>query len=123
MSNADLIRAFYKSLTSADTKSAAKYLDPKLQLHVPTHKNAVEDLLTFFAAVRASFPDVAYTVDVTVEQASLVAESVTMTGTLTGSPFQGLPADGSKVTLRSVTISRVENGLISERWETTTGWP
>jgi predicted ester cyclase len=123
LSNSDILKSLYTALASDDVKAAAQYLDPKLVLHMPLQKDYVEDFLSFFRDVKASFPDVAYNLEITVEQAELVAESVTMTGTLSGAPFHGLPADSSKVQVRSVTISRIADGRIAERWETTTGWP
>ena len=111
MANADIVKQLYAALASEDAKAAAQYLDPKLVLHAPLRgASYVDDLLG------------AYTVEVTVEAADMVADSVTMTGTLQGVPWQGLPADGSKVNVRSVTISRIADGRIAERWTTTTGW-
>lgn len=123
MANADIVKQLYVALASEDAKAAAQYIDPKLVLHTPLRgASYVDDLLGFFGAVKASFPDVAYTLEVAVEAADMVADSVTMTGTLQGVPWQGLQADGSKVSVRSVTISRIADGRIAERWTTTTGW-
>lgn len=63
----------------------------------------------------AAFPDIKVTTDLRCVCGAQVVSWVTMRGVQTG-PWQGVPATGREVTIRTVAQHRVERGRIVEDW-------
>jgi len=64
---------------------------------------------------RAGFPDLYVTVEDSIAEGDRVVERTTATGTHTG-VFQGIPPTGKKVQVTGITINRIVDGKIVERW-------
>ncbi len=64
----------------------------------------------------ASFPDNRYMTDDLIAEGDYVVERWTTTGTMSGSPFMGMPANGKKFKVSGVSIYRINNGKIVEHW-------
>jgi steroid delta-isomerase-like uncharacterized protein len=77
------------------------------------------DLKTDQDAVHAekkAFPDLRMSVQEMVAEGDKVAVLWTFHGTHTGSGYEGLPATGTPVELRGITIWRIVDGRIREEW-------
>ena len=74
-----------------------------------------EGYIRLFAALRASFPDLAVSVDELVMDDDKIAIAYTITGTQKGE-FLGVAPTGRKIRARGVQIARFRNGKMVERW-------
>ncbi len=64
----------------------------------------------------ASFPDNRVTTDDLIAEGDYVVERWTNTGTLSGAPFMGTPANGKKFKVSGISIYRINNDKIVEHW-------
>lgn len=67
-------------------------------------------------AEKAAFPDLKMAVDQMLAEGDLVAVHWTFRGTHTHGGYGGLPATGTKVSMRGVTIWRIVDGKITDEW-------
>ena len=67
-------------------------------------------------AEKKAFPDLRMSVEQMLAEGDKVAVLWTFRGTHTGSGYEGLPATGTRVELRGITIWRIVNGHIVEEW-------
>lgn len=74
-----------------------------------------EGFRTFFAGMRAAFPDMKVEPLTMVSERDTVAFAYTLTGTHNGD-FLGFPATGKSIEVRGMQIGRFENGKMVERW-------
>ena len=69
----------------------------------------------FFTMMRSAFPDLSIEVEHLVADDDNVAFAYVISGTQDGE-FQGIAATGKKIRVRGMQISKLQNGLITERW-------
>ncbi len=74
-----------------------------------TDQNAVHD-------EKKAFPDLKMTVNNMVAEGDLVAVHWTFRGTHTHGGYGGLPATGTKVSMRGIAIWRIVDGKITDEW-------
>jgi steroid delta-isomerase-like uncharacterized protein len=67
-------------------------------------------------AEKRAFPDLRISVQEMVAEGDKVAVLWTFRGTHTGSGYEGLPATGTPVEVRGITIWRIVDGRILEEW-------
>lgn len=81
------------------------------------HRNASldEDQAAVHAEKKA-FPDLKISVNLMAAQGDLVTVVWTFRGTHTGGGYYGLPATGTRVELRGITVWRIVDGKIREEW-------
>lgn len=70
------------------------------------------------AMVKAALPDAKHSVDFQVAEGDLVVTQITATGTHTGS-IMGETPTGRRVTASGITVHRVVNGKLVEKWSQT----
>jgi predicted ester cyclase len=72
----------------------------------------------FWQESAAAFPDRSFAIHKVwvVDEGTTVITHYSMTGTHTGAPFFGKPADGKAVEINGTAIMRLENGQIVEHW-------
>jgi steroid delta-isomerase-like uncharacterized protein len=63
----------------------------------------------------SSFPDLTFTIEEMVGEGDRVSTLLTMDGTHTG-PWLGIPPNGKRISIRMMTIHRIQNGKIIEDW-------
>ena len=68
-----------------------------------------------FTAFLAAFPDLKYTIEVTIAEGDYVAQHVTGTATMKGA-FQGMPPSAKRATWTEMHIVRFANGKVVEHW-------
>ncbi len=69
----------------------------------------------FFTALRAAFPDLKLEPVIVVADDEHVAMAYTVNGTHEGE-FQGIPATGTRISVRGVEIVRFRDAKLIERW-------
>jgi len=74
-----------------------------------------EGYIRMFAELRASFPDLAVSVDQLVMDEDKIAIAYTISGTQKGD-FWGVAPTGRKIRARGVQIARFRDGKMVERW-------
>ncbi len=66
--------------------------------------------------VTASFPDNFTRTEALISEGDLVVERWINTGTHSGAPFGGAPANGKKFSISGISIYRIKDGKIVEHW-------
>jgi steroid delta-isomerase-like uncharacterized protein len=94
-----------------DTYIAEAYIN-----HNPFVAPGLQGVKEFFAGWLAAFPDTAVTVEDALVAGDKVVGRYTYRATHQG-PFLGIPATGRKITMRSIDIWRVQNGMFVEHWD------
>jgi predicted ester cyclase len=89
--------------------------DAKLHFLPPGLPPGREGARVFYQMFLGAFPDARVRVDNLVGEGDVVAETFVLEGTHTG-PFQGIPPTGKPVRVTGMTMMRVVNGQIVERW-------
>ena len=74
-----------------------------------------EDLKAQIETLREAFGDFSATVEDTVAEGDTVAMRVTLRGVHEGE-FMGVDPTGTEVTVGNMVFTRIEDGLIAERW-------
>lgn len=64
----------------------------------------------------ASFPDMYVKTDDLIAEGDGVVERWTLTGTYTGAPFFGAPANGKKFSVTGISVYRIANSQVVEHW-------
>jgi predicted ester cyclase len=70
----------------------------------------------WWAAARAAFPDMTFTVNLLVEQNDIIVSNWTVKGTHTGTAFYDVPPSGNAVEINGTAILRMRDGQIVEHW-------
>ena len=117
--NADLLKRFYDEVVGGGNLGL---VDELCTENVVDHEEGLpgqppgkEGIRFFVEKLRAAFPDIRVSVDVTLSQGDLAAGRGIVTGTHQGD-FMGIPASGKKVEFEVVDIIRVEDGKAAEHW-------
>lgn len=118
-SNKDAVRTYIDSVCGngelglIDDIYAPSYRNMTAPPGLPPGRDGLRALVTM---LRTAFPDVRAKLVHLVSEGDLVTWHVEMTGTHAGE-FMGVPATGSRVTWRAMSVDRFEKGRIVERWE------
>ena len=110
------MRVFDEIFNQGKFQVADEIYAPDFQNH-GLHRSV--DLKTDQDAVRAekkAFPDLRISVQQMLAEGDKVAVLWTLQGTHTGSGYEGLPATGTRIEVRGITIWRIVDGRIVEEW-------
>lgn len=83
---------------------------------MPGLPQGLESAKKVHQSLTASFPDQRVVTDDLIAEGDYVVERWTNTGTFSGSPLMGSPANGKKFKVSGVSIYRIANGKIVEHW-------
>jgi steroid delta-isomerase-like uncharacterized protein len=108
------IAVFPAAWNHGDFGPAEKYIDPEVVDHFDNSKG-IDAFKGVILGFRSAFPDIQLTVHHEIAEDDLVVHHWTMTGTHQGA-FQGIPATGKSLTWTGITIVRMADGKIVERW-------
>jgi steroid delta-isomerase-like uncharacterized protein len=93
------------------------------EIYAPDFANHGEHRDAFLAedqaavhAEKAACPDLRMTVNMMVAEGDLVTVVWTFKGTHTGARYYGLPATGTRIQLRGITVWRIVDGKIRDEW-------
>ena len=116
--NKHLIRSLLAEIDRGNDNVAEAYYSAEYVDHTPTsvRRQAGRDGLGgTFAALRRAFPDTRHTIEDLVAEGDRVVARVSARATHTGDLFGHAPT-GRVVSLTSITIYRIVDGRIAERW-------
>ena len=116
--NKDLIRRLLGEVDRGSDDVVDAYYSPDYVDHAPTslrRQSGRGDLGGTFAALRRAFPDTRHTIEDLIAEGDRVVARVSARATHTGDLFGHAPT-GRVVSLTSITIYRIVDGRIAERW-------
>jgi predicted ester cyclase len=116
--NKDLIRNLLAEVDRGNDGVVDAYYSPDYVDHAPTsvrRQAGREGLGATFAALRRAFPDTRHTIEDLFAEGDRVVARVSARATHRGELFGHAPT-GRVVSLTSITIYRIVNGRIAERW-------
>jgi steroid delta-isomerase-like uncharacterized protein len=112
------MRRIYEEVwNKGNLKTAGEIVSPQYTIHDPAIEigSGVEAFTRHVTSVRASFPDIKFTIVDLFEADGKVTTRWTAHGTHKAE-FLGVPATGNRVTVTGVTIARFSRGKIQESW-------
>ena len=111
-----IIRECFAYATKGDRAGLERILSPDFVIYVPEEHRGVDGLLEMVETFRSALPDLAVTVDHQFADGDYVATRFTVRGTHDGE-LLGAPPTGRPVAMTGITVSRCEDGRITEEWE------
>jgi steroid delta-isomerase-like uncharacterized protein len=114
----DIVRQFTERVVNGGDLDAARELMAEDFLdhnRLPDEEPGLAGVTAAFAEIRAAFPDLRLTVEDVVAEGDRVAARVTWRGTHRG-PFLGVPPTGRRFEVTSISINRIADDRIVERW-------
>jgi steroid delta-isomerase-like uncharacterized protein len=115
--NKAIARRFFEASDANDQVAFDALLAPDLVVHYPGAPGPLdrETFLQLANMMLAAFSDRQYTIDDQIAEGDKVATRVTWRATHRGD-FQGLPPTGKQVAVSGISIERIKDGKIVERW-------
>jgi steroid delta-isomerase-like uncharacterized protein len=115
--NKDIVRRFWKAYETNDQVTLNTVLAPDLIAHAagsPEPQNREQHLqgITMF---NTAFSDRRFTVNEMIAEGDTVATRTTIQGIHSG-VFQGIAPSGKRISTTGLTIERIQDGKIFERW-------
>ena len=104
-------------LNTGDLAAAEKFFAPDFINHSPARGVTPdrEGIKQFVSALHTAFPDIRMTADDLIAEDDKVIIRATMSGTHNGN-LVGIPPTGKKVNIMVISILRLAEGKIIERW-------
>ena len=116
-SHKQVSRRFTELFSTDDVSRADEVFAPDVVFHGLSggDLHGIEAVKAFIAAYRAAFPDAISTVEDQVAEGDRVVTRMTAIGTHEGD-LPGAPATGNKMEMTAITIHRIEDGRLAEKW-------
>lgn len=118
MDHVATLRRVYDLINAHDIDGFGAYLADDMVEHeeLPVAASDREGVLDFFRMLVGAYPDLAMTVEDTVDSGDKVVARVRFTGTHSGD-FMGMPPTGKAVDVQMIDIMRfADDGLVHEHW-------
>jgi steroid delta-isomerase-like uncharacterized protein len=114
--NKAVARRLFAAMTQGDLDAVDALFTPDAVIHDPGREfRGPAAIRQGLSALRAAFPDVAYTVEDQVAEGDRVASRYRGEGTHRGE-WRGVPATGRRFSYTGILIHRFEGGRIAEFW-------
>ena len=115
--NKAIVRRFWKAFEANDQATLKEVLAPDLVAQSPSAANpqSRETHLQGIAGFNATFSDRQFTVEELVAEGDMVATRTTLRGVHTGD-LQGHAPTGKPIAATGLTVERIKDGKIVERW-------
>ena len=116
--NVEFIKEFVEFINSASEKLAHKLVSPEAIFHVPGRPEPMVGPAGYLAIVgtmRASIPDIQWTVEELISEGDKVAARFTMRGTHRGQFMSVLPTEKT-ITVQALNIYHLKNGQIIKEY-------
>ena len=116
--NKDVVRRFLAEASQGNVSVMDEVFAPTFFNHTPTAGRS-SDLAGYkqtVTAMLAAFPDFSVTVEDAIAEGDKVAVRVTLRGTHQGA-LMGIPPTGKQIAITGMSLWRVADGKIIERWE------
>lgn len=116
--NKAVVRRFYEAFRAKDPAVLKEILAPDLQASPPgaTSPQSREEHLLGISMSNAAFDDSYYTIEEQLAEGDLVATRVTFRATHSRGDFMGFSPTGKQVEIRGISLERIKDGRIVERW-------
>jgi len=111
-----LANTFAETLNTSNVNLFDTFIAPSYVNHNPFVAPGLQGVKEFFAGWLAAFPDTVVMVEDAFVAGDKVVGRYTYRATQQG-PFLGIPATGRPITMRSIDIWRVQNGMFVEHWD------
>jgi len=110
-------RLFEEVINTGDLNRADALVDRDFVEHnpAPGQGTGLDGFKLLMAMLRAAFPDLRITIDELVAEDDKVSVRLTARGTHEGT-FAGVPATGNRVAWEGISMLRISEGRIAERW-------
>lgn len=116
--NKELVEAFANEvIINHDFSELDRFLRDDYIQHNADCPQGKEGFIDFFATIFSAVPDFSYTIKSIVAEGDLVWMHSRTTGTHTGGPWLGVPANGARLDFDVVDMFRIEDGKIAEHWD------
>ncbi len=116
--NKTIVRRFYESLGANDQAALNELLSADLVAHMPGMPGPLsrELMLQGASMFSAAFSDQHYTAEDQIADGDKVATRTTWQAIHSAGDFQGVPPTGKRVAASGISIERIQDGKIVERW-------
>jgi steroid delta-isomerase-like uncharacterized protein len=113
----DIVIRFWDAYETDDRNNLSELLATDFVAHAPgAHgSHGREEHLQAVAMFNTAFSDRRFTVDQMISEGDTVATRTTLRGTHTGE-LQGHPPTGKQISTTGLTMERIQDGKIVERW-------
>lgn len=115
--NKAVVRACFENASQGNFGALPEIVTPDYVVH-PEEARGVDGLSEMVEGYRSALSGLTVTIDQQFSEGDFVATRFTITGTHQGD-LMGTPATGKDVAFTGITISRCEDGRITEEWELT----
>jgi steroid delta-isomerase-like uncharacterized protein len=115
--NKNVVNDFWRVFEANDHVALEELLAADFQAHAPVSAEPLsrDAHMQAVPMFNAAFSDRQFTVEAIVTESDLVATRTTMRGTHTGE-LQGHPPTGKRIATIGLTMERIHDGKIAERW-------
>jgi len=115
--NKALVRRFWKAYEANDQATLDEVLAPDFVARSPSAPDPQNRAMHLqgIRAFNAAFSDRHFTIEALIAEGDQVATRTTLRGVHTGD-FQGFPPAGKQLLATGLTIERIQDGQIVERW-------
>jgi steroid delta-isomerase-like uncharacterized protein len=111
------VRMFEGAWNEGDFTVIDELIKPDAIDHSPLgSETGSEGFKSIIGMFRGSLPNLKMSIQDEIYSSDRVVHSWKIQGKHTGTPLFGVPADGKEITLTGITIVRLEDGKIAERW-------
>jgi predicted ester cyclase len=121
--NLRILADYSKAMEDGDEGAVFEFWAPEFHSHVTTRVSPDKvgsdvrgEELKWWTDVRSAFPDMEFTVNLIIEKDDMIVSNWTVKGTHTGTPFNGLEAQGQPVEINGTAVLRMKDGKIVEHW-------
>ncbi|HLF74778.1 MAG TPA: ester cyclase [Anaerolineales bacterium] len=115
--NKAIVRRFFEAFKADDQAALKEVLAPDVVAHLPGAPGPQnrEAMLQGVSMFNAAFSDRSFTIDDLIAEGDRVATRTTMRAVHSGD-YQGQPPTGKQIVVSGLTIERIQDGKIVERW-------
>jgi steroid delta-isomerase-like uncharacterized protein len=114
--NKSLVRRFFAAIEAGDFADFDEIVAEDYKDHLPGTTPGRENVKTYFAGLRAAFPDMTLPITAMVAEGDRVTVLNRVCGTHRGN-FAGFAAKGNAIDAQAFQMYRVENAQLAEHWE------
>jgi len=115
--NKIVVRMYERAWNQGDMKIVDDTISPDGLDHSPlSTEKGTAGFKKIIQSFRAAMPDLKLTIEDMIFNGDKVVHRWRVKGKHTGAPLFGVPASGKEIVLNGISILRLENGKIAERW-------
>ena len=116
--NKAVVRHFYEAFGAEDYEALSEVLaaDLAAYTHSATAPVTRDDALQGIRMWNGAFADSQYTIEQQLAEGDQVATRVTLRAVHSRGEFMGVPPGGKEIVLSGISIERIKDGRIVERW-------